>query len=71
MLPLRPGVPRQQTHDYRRNGTTSLFAALNTATGEVTVKCYRKHRSIDFRKFLAYVDQPIPEGLAIHLVLDN
>ena len=44
VLPLRPGVPRQQTHDYKRNGSTSLFAALNTATGEVIGKCYRRHR---------------------------
>ncbi|MDE0104640.1 MAG: IS630 family transposase [Bryobacterales bacterium] len=71
MLPLRPGLPRQQTHDYRRNGTTSLFAALNTATGEVIGRCCRKHRSIEFKKFLAYLDQQIPEGLAVHLVLDN
>lgn len=71
VLPLRPGVPRQQTHDYQRNGTTSLFAALNTATGEVIGKCYRRHRSIEFKKFLAIIDKRVPPELDIHLVLDN
>ena len=69
--PLRPGVPRQQTHDYKRNGTTSLFAALNTATGEVIGKCYRRHRSVEFKQFLAVIDKAVPEELDIHLVLDN
>ena len=71
VLPLRPGVPRQQTHDYKRNGTTSLFAALNTATGEVIGKCCRRHRSVEFRKFLAIIDKAVPKELDIHLVLDN
>ena len=71
VLPLRPGVPRQQTHDYKRNGTTSLFAALNTATGEVIGKCYRRHRSVEFKKFLAVIDKAVPAELEIHLVLDN
>ncbi len=71
LLPLRPGVPRQQTHDYKRNGTTSLFAALNTATGEAIGKCYRRHRSIEFKQFLAIIDKRVPEDLDVHLVLDN
>ena len=71
VLPLRPGVPRRQTHDYQRNGTTSLFAALNTATGEVIGKCYRRHRSVEFKKFLALIDKAVPADLEIHLVLDN
>lgn len=71
VLPLRPGVPRQQTHDYKRHGTTSLFAALNTATGEVIGKCYRRHRSVEFKKFLVVIDKAVPPELEIHLVLDN
>ena len=70
-LPLRAGVPRRQTHDYRRNGTTSLFAALNAATGEVIGKCYRRHRSVEFKKFLRIIDQAVPAELEVHLVLDN
>ena len=70
-LPMRPGVPRRQTHDYRRNGTTSLFAALNAATGEVIGKCYRRHRSVEFKKFLGIIDQAVPAELDVHLVLDN
>ena len=71
VLPLRPGVPRRQTHDYKRNGTTSLFAALNTATGEVIGKCYRGHRSVEFKRFLALIDKAVPAELEVHLVLDN
>ena len=71
MLPLRPGGPQQRTHDYKRNGVTSLFAALNIATGEVIGQCYRKHRSLEFKKFLALIDRAVPPELDIHLVLDN
>ena len=71
VLPLRPGVPRRQTHDYRRNGTTSLFAALNAATGEVIGKCYRRHRAVEFKKFLGIIDKAVPAELEVHLVLDN
>ena len=71
VLPLRTGVPRQQTHDYRRNGTTSLFAALNTATEEVIGKCYRRHHLIEFKNFLAVIEKRVPAELGIHLVLDN
>ncbi len=71
ILPLRPGLPERRSHDYKRNGTTSLFAALNTATGEVIGKCYRRHRSIEFKKFLTVIDKAVPEQLDIHLVLDN
>ena len=71
LLPMRPGVPRRQTHDYKRNGTTSLFAALNAATGEVIGKCFRRHRAVEFKKFLAVVDKAVPKDLDIHLVLDN
>ncbi len=71
ILPLRPGLPERRSHDYRRNGTTSLFAALNTATGEVIGKCYRRHRSVEFKRFLEIIDKAVPEELDIHLVLDN
>ena len=71
VLPMRPGAPEQRTHDYRRHGTTSLFAALNTATGEVIGKCFRKHRSVEFKRFLALIDKAVPPDLDIHLVLDN
>lgn len=71
LLPLRPGQAERRTHDYRRHGTTSLFAALNTATGELIGKCYPKHRSIEFRNFLDRIDKNVPEELDVHLVLDN
>jgi transposase len=71
LLPLRPGQAERRTHDYRRHGTTSLFAALNTATGELIGKCYPKHRSVEFRKFLDRIDKNVPEELDIHLILDN
>jgi transposase len=71
LLPLRPGLPARQTHDYERHGTTSLFAALNTATGEVIGKCYKQHRSIEFRKFLKDIDRNVPKELDVHVVLDN
>ena len=71
VLPLRPGVPRRQTQDYQRNGTTSLFAALNAATEEVIGKCYRRHRSVEFKRFLGVIDKAVPAELDVHLVLDN
>ena len=71
VLPLRPGVPERRTHDYRRHGTTSLFAALNVATGKVIGKCYRRHRAVEFRRFLAAIDAAVPAEFDIHLVLDN
>ena len=71
MLPLRPGKPARQTHDYKRNGTTSLFAALDIATGEVVGRCYPRHRSVEFRKFLTVIEKAVPKELDVHLVLDN
>ena len=56
LLPLRPGQVERRTHDYKRNGTTSLFAALDVATGEVIGKCFRRHSSREFRKFLDHVE---------------
>ena len=71
VLPMRPGLPERRTSDSKRNGTTSLFAALNIATGEVIGKCYRKHRAIEFKKFLSLIDKAVPAELEVHLVLDN
>jgi len=73
LLPLGPGQAERHTHDYVRNGTTSLFAALNVATGKVIGKCYRRHRQQEFVRFLEEVDAAIPEeeGVTIHLIMDN
>ena len=71
ILPLRPGTPERRTHDYVRHGVTSLFAALNTATGLVTASLHRRHRAVEFRKFLVTIDQVVPAGLDVHVVIDN
>ena len=72
LLPMRPGQPERRTHDYRRNGTTSLFAALDVATGKVIGQCQRQHRSVEFRAFLSRVDAAIPaDEEEVHLILDN
>jgi transposase len=71
LLPMRPGQLERRTHDYRRYGTTSLFAALNAATGNVMGQLHRRHRSVEFRRFLDLVDASVPAELDVHLVLDN
>jgi len=71
LLPLRPGQVERRTHDYKRYGTTSLFAALDTATGKVLGKCYGRHRSQEFRRFLDVIEANVPEDLDVHLILDN
>jgi transposase len=71
VLPLAPGVPERRTHDYMRHGTTTLFAALDIATGEVIGRLHRRHRSQEFLKFLKTIDQQVPEDLDVHLVMDN
>jgi transposase len=73
LLPMTPGQAERQTHDYVRNGTTSLFAALNVATGEVIGKCHRRHRAKEFLRFLDEVHARVPHegGVEVHLVLDN
>jgi transposase len=71
ILPLRPGLPEQRTHDYERHGTTSLFAALDVATGKVIGECHRRHRHQEFLKFLEVVDSRVPPDLDVHLVMDN
>jgi transposase len=71
ILPMRPGLPERQTHDYLRHGVTSLFAALNVKTGEVIGACHRRHRHQEFLRFLRRIDQETPSDLDVHLVLDN
>jgi transposase len=71
VLPMRPGQAERRTHDYRRHGTTSLFAALDVATGQVIGETHRRHRSVEFRSFLQRIDTEVPEDLEIHVILDN
>ena len=71
ILPLAPGIPQRQTHDYRRHGTTSLFAALDVASGKVMGETHRRHRTIEFKTFLESIDRAVPDQLDVHLVLDN
>ena len=71
MLPLRPGQPARRSHDYKRHGTTSLFAALDIATGAVIGKCYGRHRAREFRDFLDEIERNVPADLDVHLVMDN
>ena len=70
-LPLNWGTPETRTHDYRRYGTTTLFAALDVATGKVIGQLKRRHRSIDFIGFLRHIDRVVPADLEVHLILDN
>jgi len=70
-FPMMPGMPEKRTHDYVRNGTTSLFAAFNTADGTVISSLHRRHRSIEFKKFLTKIDQEVPADLDVHLICDN
>jgi transposase len=71
MLPMRPGQPARRSHDYTRHGTTSLFAALDIATGKIIGKCYGRHRAAEFRKFLDEIEAAVPRELDVHLVMDN
>jgi transposase len=71
LLPMRPGQVERRAHDYRRHGTTSLFAALDVKTGAVIGECHRRHRSQEFRQFLDTIEANVPPHLAVHLVLDN
>jgi len=70
-LPILPGTPARRAHDYLRHGTTSLFAALDIASGRVTHQLYRRQRALEFRKFLDLLDETVPATLAVHLILDN
>ena len=71
LLPMRPGQVERRTHDYIRHGTTSLFAALDAQTGKIIGQLHRRHRTIEFRKFLDTIDAAVPAELAVHLILDN
>ena len=71
VLPLMPGVAERRSHDYRRNGTTNLYAALNVASGQVIADMTARHRAEEFRKFLNLIDRTVPDGLEVHVVLDN
>ena len=71
LLPLRPGQVERRTHDYVRHGTTTLFAALDILTGNVIGECFPRHRAIEFRKFLDQIDEAVPAGVEVHLVVDN
>jgi transposase len=70
-LPMKPGRAGTMTHDYKRNGTTTLFAALDVLTGSVIGQCLPRHRHDEFLKFLNTIDAEVPQGLAVHLILDN
>lgn len=73
ILPLRPGLPERQTHDYFRHGTTSLFAAYDTASGKVIGRCHQRHRHQEFLRFLELLEEKLPAepGTEIHLIMDN
>jgi transposase len=71
ILPLLPGTPARATHDYRRHGTTNLYAALDVASGLVISDLTPRHRSEEFRRFLSLIDGSVPEGLEVHVIVDN
>jgi transposase len=71
LLPMRPGQPERRTHDYVRHGTTSLFAALEVVSGKIIGQCHRRHRAVEFRRFLERIEAAVPADLEIHLILDN
>jgi transposase len=71
ILPMMPGVPARATHDYKRAGTSSLYAALNLATGTVIGSLHARHRAIEFKKFLTTIDREVPAEFDVHVVLDN
>ena len=71
VLPMMPGMPERRTHDYYRHGITSLFAAFNIANGTVISQLHRRHRAIEFKKFLIAIDKAVPADLDVHLVCDN
>ncbi len=71
ILPMLPGVPERATHDYKRSGTSSLFAALDIASGKVIGSLHARHRTVEFKKFLRQIDTAVPAELDVHLILDN
>jgi transposase len=70
-LPMLPGTPARATHDYKRNGTSTLFAALDAVSGKVIRSLHARHRAIEFKKFLQKIDREVPAELDVHLILDN
>jgi transposase len=71
LLPMRPGQAERRSHDYKRHGTLSLFAALDVAAGSVVGRCFPRHRASEFRKFLDTVEAGVPADLDVHVVMDN
>jgi transposase len=71
ILPMQPGLPERATHDYKRHGTSSLYAALDVSTGQVIGSLHSRHRAIEFKKFLQRIDAEVPADLDVHVVLDN
>jgi len=71
VLPMMPGIPERQTHNYIRHGTTSLFAALDVASGFVIGKCYKRHRAAEFLDFLKEIDKHVPDDTEVHIIMDN
>jgi transposase len=71
LLPMRPGQVERRTHDYKRHGTTTLFAALNAKTSEVITQFHQRHRSAQFREFLDLIDAQVPRHLDVHIIMDN
>jgi hypothetical protein len=71
VLPMMPGMPERRTHDYVRNGITSLFAAFNIADNTVIGELHRQHRAAEFKKFLITIDKQVPAELDVHLICDN
>jgi transposase/transposase-like protein len=71
VLPMMPGMPERRTHDYARNGVTSLFAAFNIADGTVITEIRRRHRAVEYKKFLIAIDKAVPAELDVHIVCDN
>ncbi|MGK2854797.1 MAG: IS630 family transposase [Microbacteriaceae bacterium] len=70
-FPMMPGIPEKRTHDYVRHGTTTLFAAMNVADGTVISSLHRRHRAVEFKKFLIKIDDQVPADLEVHLICDN
>ena len=71
VLPMLPGTPERATHDYKRSGTSSLYAALDIGSGRVIGSLHARHRAVEFKKFLGRLDREVPAELEVHLILDN
>jgi hypothetical protein len=71
VLPMMPGMPQKRTHDYVRNDVTSLFAALDMASGKVIGAIHRRHRATEYRTFLIRIDKHVPADLDVHIIRDN